>query len=144
MRGRAQSCAVKDGRIRVTCSRCNKSRYVAISGGVRKKNVRCPCGLSTMYNLNHRAYPRESICGKAFVILANGRECPIYLNDISIGGIGFNIPPQYSRTLATSRDLRIKYRSGTGGSMVRKIRITSLNNNRAGAEFLDGKPPVIW
>jgi len=143
MRGRAQSCAVKDGRIRVTCARCNKSRYVAISGGMRKKNVRCPCGQSTMYTLNHRAHPRESICGRAFILLANGRECPIYLCDISIGGIGFNVPPQYSRTLATAHDLRIKYRSGAGSTMLRKIRITSLNNNRGGAEFLDGKPPVL-
>ncbi len=145
MRGRAQTCAVKDGRIRVTCSRCNKTRYVGVPGGVRKKNVRCPCGQSTMYTLNHRASPRESIYGKAFVLLPNGRECPIYLCDISIGGIGFNVPPQYSRTLATARgDIRIKYRSGAGNAMLRKIRITSLNNNRAGAEFLDGKPPVIW
>jgi hypothetical protein len=28
-----------------------------------------------------------------------------------------------------------------GATSLRKIRITSLNNNRAGAEFLDGKPP---
>ena len=144
MHGRTKTCSVKDGRIRITCARCNKTRYVAIAGQIRKKNVRCPCGLSTTYTLNHRIYQRESTWGKAFVLLPNGRECPIYLCDISIGGIGFNIPPQYSRTLATAHDLRIKYRAGAGGATLRKIRITSLNNNRAGAEFLDGKPPAFW
>ncbi|MGE4560777.1 MAG: hypothetical protein AB7E77_11290 [Desulfobulbus sp.] len=141
MRGRAQTCTVKDGRIRVTCSRCTKSRYVAVPGGLRKKNVRCPCGQSTMYTLNHRAAARESTWGKAFVLLPNGRECPVYLCDISPGGLGFTLPPQYTRTLATAHDLRIKYRSGTGNTMLRRIRITSLVNNRAGAAFLDGKPP---
>jgi hypothetical protein len=141
MRGRTQTCSVTNGRIRVTCSRCNKTRYVAVPGGIRKKNVRCPCGQSTLYTLNHRTSTRESTWGKALILLPNGRECPIYLCDISIGGIGFNIPPQYSRILSTTHDLRIKYRSVGGATSLRKIRITSLNNNRAGAEFLDGKPP---
>ncbi len=141
MRGRSQTCAVIDGRIRVTCPRCAKSRYVAVPGSLRKKNVRCPCGLSTLYTLNHRVHVRESTWGKAFILLPNGRECPIYLCDISLGGVGFNVPPQYNRTLSTTSDLRIKYRTSTGNSMLCKIRITNLVNNRAGAEFLDGKPP---
>lgn len=94
-----------------------------------------------MFTLNHRAYARESTWGKAFILLPNGRECPVYLCDISLGGLGFTLPPQYTRALATAHDLRIKYRSGAGNAMLRKIRITSLVNNRAGAEFLDGKPP---
>jgi len=82
---------------------------------------------------------RESTCGKAFIILPNGRECPIYLCDISLGGVGFNIPIQYSRTISNGQDLRIKYRSLTGSSVMRKIRIKNIINNRAGAEFLDGR-----
>lgn len=97
-----------------------------------------------MFTLNHRVYPRESTWGKAFILLPNGSECPIFLCDISLGGVGFNIPPQYNRTLATASDLRIKYRSGGGSASLRKIRITSLINNRAGAEFLDGKPPGFF
>ena len=141
MPGRSQTCTVKDGRIRVTCSRCSKKQYVAIPTGLRKKTVRCTCGQSTLYTLNHRASVRESTCGKAFVILQNGRECPIYLCDLSLGGIGFNVPTQYSRAIATGQDLRIKYRSMIGSTVLRKIRIKSLTNNRAGAEFLDGRLP---
>jgi hypothetical protein len=29
----------------------------------------------------------------------------------------------------------------TGSAVLRKIRIKSISNNRAGAEFLDGRPP---
>ena len=141
MHGRSQTYTVKDGRIRVLCSRCAKKRYVAIPQGVRKKTVRCTCGQSALCTLNHRASVRESTSGKAFVILLNGRECPIYLCDISLGGVGFNVPTQYSRTIANGQDLRIKYRSMTGSSVLRKIRIKSISNNRAGAEFLDGRPP---
>lgn len=141
MQGKAQTCTVKDGRIRVICARCAKKRYVAVPQGVRRKTVRCVCGMSTLYTLNHRAFVREITCGKALVILQNGREYPIYLCDLSLGGIGFNIPAQYARSIAAGHDLRIKYRSMTGSSVLRKICIKSLANNRAGAEFLDGRPP---
>lgn len=141
MTGRSQTCSVKDGRIRITCTRCAKRQYVAIPEGLRKKMVRCPCGHSTLCTLNHRAMPRETTCGKAFVILHTGRECPVYLCDISLGGVGFNIPTQYSRAIANGQDLRIKYRSITGSTVLRRIKIKNLGNNRAGAEFLDYKPP---
>lgn len=139
MRGKSQTSTVKDGRIRVVCSRCAKKQYVAVPTGLRKKTVRCSCGQSSLHTLNHRSSTRESTCGKAFIILPNGRECPIYLCDISIGGVGFNIPIQYSRTISNGQDLRIKYRSLNGSSVMRRIRIKNIINNRAGAEFLDGR-----
>ena len=141
MPGRSQTCSVKDGRIRVTCARCAKKQYLAIPAGLRKKMIRCSCGHSALYTLNHRAAVRESTCGKAFVILQTGRECPVYLCDLSTGGVGFTVPPQYSRTIANGHDLRIKYRAMAGSTVVRKIRIRSMGNNRIGAEFLDGRPP---
>ena len=141
MQGKAQTCTVKNGRIRVVCARCAKKKYVAVQPGVRKKTVRCVCGMSTLYTLNHRAFVREITCGKAFVILQNGREYPIYLCDLSPGGIGFNIPAQYVRSIAACPDLRIKYRSMSGSSVLRKICIKRLANNRAGAQFLDGHIP---
>jgi hypothetical protein len=141
MHGRSQTVTVKDGRIRITCSRCAKKQYIAIPDGLRKRMVRCTCGHSTLCTLNHRTLVRESACGKAFVILPTGRECPVYLCDISLGGVGFNVTTQHSRAIASGQDLRIKYRSMNGSTVVRRIRIKSLGNNRAGAEFLDGRPP---
>ena len=141
MAGRTQTCTVKDGRIRTTCSRCAKKQYVTIPVGLRKKMVRCTCGHSTFYTLNPRTSPREATCGKAFVILHTGRECPVYLCDISPGGVGFNVPTQYSRVIANAQDLRIKFRSITGSTALRRIKIKSLGNNRAGAEFLDYRLP---
>ncbi len=141
MLGRSQTIKAKDGRIRVSCPRCEKKRYVPVQNGVRKKQVRCTCGQSVLYTINHRLHDRESIWGKAFVLLENGNEIPIYLLDLSLGGIGFNVAPQFARSLGSVHTARIKYRSATGHSTLRKIHITSLHNNRAGAEFLDGKPP---
>ncbi len=141
MPGRAQTCSVKDGRIRVTCARCAKKRYVPIPPGTRKKTVRCTCGLSTNYTLNHRATARESLSGQALLTLLNGKECPVYLCDRSLGGVSFNIPRQYARSIAAGQDVRIKYRSTGGPTLQRKIRIKNISNNRIGAQFLDGYAP---
>lgn len=141
MPGRAQTCTVKDGRIRVVCTRCAKKQFIVVSPGTRKKTVRCHCGLSTLFTLNHRQSPRESTCGKGLIVLQNGRQCPVYLSDMSLGGVGFNLPHQYSRSVAVGQEICIKYRTLTGSSIQRRIRVKSLRYTRAGAEFLDGRPP---
>lgn len=138
MQGKAQTCLVKNGRIRVICARCAKKKYIAVIVGVRKKTVRCTCGLSTLYTLNHRGAARESTCGKAQIILQSGRMCPVYLCDMSPSGIGFNIPRQYSRSVTNGQDISIKYRSQGGATVQRKIRVKDIANNRVGAQFLDG------
>lgn len=135
---RSQVCNVMEGRIRVTCSRCEKKRFIAVADGLRKKLIRCQCGQSTQYILNHRSAVRESSCGKALLFLANGRNCPVYLADISMSGIGFSVPHQYTRAIASGQDINIKFRALSGATIQRKIRIKSVIGNRIGAQFLDG------
>lgn len=141
MHGKSQTCTVKDGRIRVTCPRCEKKRYLTVPAGVRKKTVRCSCGQSTLCTLNHRGGPRESTCSKAVVFLKNGRECPVYLCDISLGGLGFLLPFQYLRSIAGGQELLVKYRSTAGSMIQRKIEVKSVTNNRIGAQFVDQRRP---
>lgn len=136
MRGRSQICNVKDGRIRVTCPRCDKKKFVAVTAGLRKKTIRCVCGLSTPCTLNHRVYPRESTCGKGLVIVENGKEIPVYLSDISLVGIGFLVPYQYLSAIVPNHEISIKFRSLAGSMVQRRIRIKSILSNRVGAEII--------
>jgi len=141
MRGRSQICNVKDNRIRITCPRCGKKKYVAIVSDIRKKTIRCVCGMSTLCTLNHRRYPRESTCGKALIIMENGTECPVYLCDISLVGIGFIIPHQYLHAVSTRQEISIKFRSLAGAMVRRKVRIMSIISNRIGSQILGiGQP----
>ncbi len=135
---RSQVCNVMEGRIRITCPRCDKKRFIAVVDGLRKKSIRCQCGQSTLYTLNHRSAARESNCGKALLFLANGRNCPVYLTDMSMGGIGFNVPHQYTRAIASGQDVSIKFRAQSGATVQRRIRVKSVIGNRIGAQFLDG------
>lgn len=142
MQGKSQTCTVKDGRIRLTCPRCEKKRYLAVTPGVRKKMVRCSCGLSILCTLNHRSSPRESTCSKALVLLKNGRECPAYLCDISLGGLAFLLPFQYLRSIAGGQEILIKYRATIGSTIQRKIEVKSVISNRIGAQFIDQRRPT--
>ena len=120
MRGRAKTCNVVEGRIRVSCPRCERKWYLAVPAGIRRKSVRCTCG-------------------KALLFLASGRQCPVYLCDLSLGGVGFNVPPQYVRALAAGQEGQLKYRAMNGSSMQRRIRIRSVANTRVCAQFLDNR-----
>ena len=137
MRGKSQTCNVKDGRVRVTCPRCAHKKYVAIATNIRKKTIRCPCGLSTLCTINHRVYPRESTCGKALLVIGKGKEFPVYLCDTSLAGIGFLLPYQYSRSISLHQELFIKFRSLSGAMTQRKIHIKTMIANRIGAQFTD-------
>ncbi len=137
MRGKSQTCNVIDGRIRVTCPRCDKKRYIAVPAGTRKKTVRCHCGMSTLCTLNNRHFPREATCSKGLVVLSNGRECPVYLSDSSLGGIGFLMPYQHLRSVSVDHEIIIKFRALAGTMIQRRLRIKSIASNRIGGQFLD-------
>ena len=136
---RARICSVKGGRIRAVCSRCAKVKYVPVSPGLKKKNVRCDCGLSTLYSLNYRNHIRESASGKALAFLSNGREVPVYLSDVSIGGIGFLLSPQHARQITGDQDIILKYRGESGAMVQRRLRVKSVVSTRVGAQFTDRK-----
>ena len=103
MRGRAKTCNVVEGRIRVSCPRCERKWYLAVPAGIRRKSVRCTCGMSTQYTLNHRAAMRETTCGKALLFLASGRQCPVYLCDLSLGGSASTSRPSTCAPLPPAR-----------------------------------------
>jgi hypothetical protein len=88
---------------------------------------------------------RESTSGKAVVFLTNGRQRPVYLCDLSMGGLGLKIPPQYARALTCSQKVSIKCRALTGAMVQRKLKIKSITTKRVAAEFLDGyRPTASW
>ena len=88
---------------------------------------------------------RESTSGKAVVFLTNGRQRPVYLCDLSMGGLGLKIPLRYARALTCGQEVSIKCRALTGAMVQRKLRIKSVTSNRVGAEFLDGyRPTASW
>ncbi|WP_028584389.1 PilZ domain-containing protein [Desulfogranum mediterraneum] len=137
MFGRSRSYDVKGGRIRVVCARCKAIRYVSVSSSSRRKTVRCKCGKSGVYTLNYRGAPRESIRGRAQVIMGQQRQISVQLNDISPGGIGFRTRGN-ARMFKLNQELNIKYRSSTGIMSQRKIRIQNIAIDRVGARFIDG------
>jgi hypothetical protein len=135
------TCKVKSGRVRVICSRCDKIRYIAAPYVQHLKTVRCTCGMSAVYALNYREFARETFSGRASIILQNGKEWPVYLSDISIGGIGFIVPQQHRPGIPVQHNFGIKFRSDNGSIVQRKICIRNRVSNRFGAVFLDGIVP---
>lgn len=129
-----KSCNIKGGMIKVTCSRCDKKRYVQITAGTRKKVVRCGCGMSGAYNINYRSSLREATSRKAHAVLVNAKEAVIRLCDKSTTGIAFTIPQEHVLSLYREQEIKIKFKGGSGVSQ-RKIRIKNIVGNRIGGQY---------
>ena len=135
MAGHSKTCDARGGMIRITCSRCNKTRYFEVAAGTRRRVVRCQCGLSGSYTINYRSDTREQSSSRAHAVLANAHEALIRLCDTSASGVGFLIPREYAHSLHKGQEIRIKFR-GSGGSFAqRRIRIRNITGNRIGAQY---------
>lgn len=126
---------VVGGKIRVTCPRCSRKKYVEVPPNTRRRVVRCVCGKSQVYLVNYRKDNRESISGKAQMVLTNATEAKIRLCDSSTSGIGFLVPREYTSTLSCGQEIRIKYKSGSGSTTQRKICIKNIMGNRVGGQY---------
>lgn len=138
MFAKTNACDVKGGRAKITCKRCKRIRYFEVSHSDRRKNLRCTCGKSEYYTLNHRRFNRESASGIAQLVLNGGRESKVLLCDMSYGGVGFLMKRQNARALKIRSETVIRFRSSSGSMTQRKIRIRSIANNRVGGQYTDG------
>jgi len=135
MSGQLKSCSVKGGMIRVTCTRCSKTKYAEVTPGTRRKVVRCSCGMSGTYKVNYRRDIRENSSSRAQIVLNNSREAPIRLCDTSTSGVGFTIPREIAHSLYRGQEIRIKYKGGSGALAQRRIRIRNITGTRIGGQY---------
>lgn len=127
-------CDVKGGRIKTTCPRCLKTRFIEVEPGMRQRIVRCGCGKAASYQLNHRRVFRGSASTRAWAVLGDSTETWIRVCDASELGIGFHIDGVHARSLQLGQELSIRYHLD-GAPARRHIKIRNINGTRVGAEY---------
>ncbi len=80
--------------------------------------------------------------GPAKLVMRDAHEKRIRLNDTSLGGVSFYIASEYAKSMRRGQEVGIKFRSGGGSTLQRKIRIKNILNNRIGAEYI--RNTAIW
>lgn len=130
-----KSCDVVGGRIRTTCSRCEKITYTEVAIDTREKIVRCSCGKSEVYEINSRRSTRDSTAGSAKIFFADKCESKIHLFDASDTGIGFYVPEDVAALLHAGQEITFKTKLREGEIVQRKMLITSVSGNRVGAKY---------
>lgn len=90
---------VVNNRLQFRCSTCKAKRNVTIPPDIRTKSIRChKCADLTRCIFNRRVHPRENQSGIVILQTSAGREIDVMLNDLSMEGLGFNIPVGSART----------------------------------------------
>lgn len=106
---RTKTYRVMNNRMQFKCSECGARRYLSVPADSRRRSVKCiKCGERHNCLLNRRVIPRDRQAGKATVVLPSGREVDIDLYDISMNGIGFDMPFSATKNLSVKQVVTFK------------------------------------
>ncbi len=108
--GKTRTFRVINNRIQFICPVCRTRKFTPVMQSLRNKNMKCPkCAKVTKCILNRRTKLRELQSGKILMV-TGGRELEVFLHDISIDGIGVDLPVKAIRSgkLTTGRQVHFK------------------------------------
>lgn len=126
---------VIQGRMQFKCHNCNAKRMIGVAPHVRRRTVRChKCGEPTSCQLNRRIQPREQQFGKVHLSSMDGTEMEVNLFNISLYGVGFEIPVQQRTRISVGKVIQL--RCAWNPTLVSKgtYVIKSVIGQRVGAE----------
>ena len=131
---RTQTFRVRDNRIRFTCPQCQAKRVVVVPPGTRRRSIGCPqCATRTPCVLNRRIIPRESQAGRCLLVTDSGSQSEVDLHDISLGGLGFDLP--YNSSLKLKVRQVVRFKCAWNQRLLRsKYIVRSISGRRIGAE----------
>ena len=124
-----------NNRVHFKCPVCGTRKYIAAQRDLRRRSIRChKCGERTACIFNRRDNPRDNQTGKAILILHNGNEIEIDLHDISMKGIGFDLPVGTARKLSVRQI--ISFKCSWNPRLIGNARyiVRSIKGRRVGAE----------
>lgn len=127
---------VVEGRIHFKCHSCDGKRMVAVPQHVRNRSFRCQkCGELTRCILNRRLDQREQQLGKVLVSTADGAELEADLADISLYGVGFDVPLKGVKKISVGKE--VKFRCAWNPRLLSNGRyvVTSVKGQRVGAKM---------
>ena len=86
--------------------------------------------------LNRRALPRELQSGKVVMITNEGKEMDVNLYDVSMDGIGFDLPIRAARARTVTVGQEVRFRCSWNPRLLGNARFVVKNNNgqRIGAK----------
>lgn len=124
-------------KICTVCSKCGAYKVIAAPDNIHRATLNCPeCGQKTKFRINWRKSPRKEYTGLAVL----GKDLPIKLINLSVGGLAFEGPDvkipvgtktEFSFFLGISKKGRTK--------VIVSGEIVSVNGNKYGIKFLDLK-----
>ena len=106
-----------------------------IPPGVRTRTLRCSkCGETTRCTFNRRVVEREQQSGKVLLFCDDGKEIEVNLFDISMDGLGFEVPIRDVMRIAVGRYVSFKCPWNPQLLSQGRYIIRSIRGQRVGAE----------
>lgn len=126
---------VVNGRMQFRCFNCKTRRMIGVATHVRRRSIKChKCGEVTKAILNRRMLQREQQFGKILLTTADGIEMEVSLFNISLHGVGFEVPLQQRSKLSVGKV--VEFRCPWNPQLISQgaYVIRSINGQKVGAE----------
>lgn len=126
---------VINGRIQFKCFNCQARRLIGVAQHVRRRSIKChKCGEITKAILNRRMVQREQQYGNVLLYTMDGSEMEVSLFNISLHGVGFEVPIQLRQKLSVGQI--VEFRCPWNPKLLSQVtyQIRSIVNQKVGAE----------
>lgn len=126
---------VLNNRLQFLCPYCNAKRSIAVQSDLRRRRIRClKCQVITQCILNRRTISRETQAGKCVMITNQGKEIEVDLHDISLNGLGCDLPLKAVRSVFLSQEIQFKCSWNPRLLSGSRFVVRSIKGRRIGAE----------
>jgi hypothetical protein len=126
---------VESGRTLFKCPICQSKRMYPIPAAVRQRSLRCDkCGEITRCTFNRRLEEREQQFGLALLQTGESADLAVELADISLRGVGFDIPQRDAGKVAVGRRISLKCPWNPHLFKNTRFIVRSIKGQRVGAE----------
>lgn len=135
--GKTRTFQVISNRIQFRCPTCKTKKYLAVQRNLRRKSMRCTkCGEVTRCIIDRRSKTRELQSGKLIMVTQGGRDLEVYLHDISVDGIGIDMPVKTlrSRKITEGRQVHFKCSWNPGLLNSGRFVVSNIKDQRIGIE----------
>lgn len=125
----------------ICCPSCGFARTIDASqyqNTGKALNVKCRCGQTFKCSIDFRKFYRKraSLVGM-YIILKNDKKGDMLVEDISMGGIGFNNMSPHNLEKGDVLEIKFKLDNAKQTEMIRKVKVMIIKGRFIGTEFTE-------
>jgi len=131
----------RDDNAVISCPNCKFTKKIDASkfkDSGKSLKIKCKCGKIFICTIDFRKYYRKKVnLAGEYIVLSNQRKGDMLVEDISMGGLGFNNMTPHNLEKGTILEIKFKLDDNNRTELKRKVKIMLVKGHFSGTEFME-------